>query len=80
VAILSHVFWETEHWTLRLGSLNWDKLWSGTDIWLSTSSRSVKSTQRFGSGLRFRHQVIYEYIQSWNILCWVLMLSISSVH
>jgi hypothetical protein len=26
VAILSHVFWETEHWTLRLGSLNWDKL------------------------------------------------------
>jgi len=38
-------------------SLNWDKFWSGTDIWLSTLSHFVKSTQRFGSGFRFRHQV-----------------------
>jgi len=40
-------------------SFNWDKFWSGTDIWLSTQSHFVKSTHGFGSGSRFRHQVIY---------------------
>jgi len=65
VAILSHVFWETEQRTLRLRvstGINFEV----EQIFNFPHCLTLSKAYSFGSGFRFRHQVIYmhTYTQS----------------